>query len=349
MAEAATPTTTGGTPVASAPKPASSPETSSSTPPAGSGTTTPEPKPKPQPDPAKVKSILAHKAARSGTAPIAESPTTASSSAEKGATSGAADAKADSSKSSSTPASAPEGDPDLALRLARVARAEDSARIVKKEAEALKGELVEYRGWKEARAKDPVAAATAGLTDEQKEAVFWALNDHVLKTDPGRAKDPIEEAKRAALEAVDKRDQERTESETKAQTEARTAAAAEYVGGIGTLFNATPTKWPAVAAWGVPAGDIHTFAQEHYSKTGTVPDAATVLDHFEKAHQARIEAAGYTRQKVEAQPGGEGTANGTNTITHEWSAGAGAASARPDHEMSRRESSEEIKRRRFKR
>lgn len=341
MAEAA-PTAPTPTPTAAAP---TGPPASGTPPPAE---TPSQAKPKPQPDAAKVKEILAHKAARSGTgpAPPAESPPTSSLPAKgDGKPGDAAAASTDSSKSSSTT----EGDPDLALRLARVARAEDSARVVKKEAEALKGELVEYRGWKEARAKDPVAAATAGLTDEQKEAVFWALNDHVLKTDPGRAKDPIEEAKRAALEAVDKRDQERTESETKAQTEARTAAAAEYVGGIGTLFNASPTRWPAVAAWGVPAGDIHTFAQEHYSKTGAVPDAATVLDHFEKAHQARIEAAGYTRQKVEAQPGGEGTANGTNTITQEWSAGAGAASARPDHEMSRRESSEEIKRRRFKR
>jgi hypothetical protein len=305
------------------------------------------PKPRSQPDPAKVKDILAHKAARSGSAPAtdATSPPIASSPAKSDATPGdAAAPKADSSKSSST-----DGDPDLALRLAKVARAEDRARSATKEAESVKTELVEYRGWKEARAKDPVAAATAGLTPEQRDAVFWALNKEILEADPGRAKDPLDEARRVAREELERIGKERTESDAKAQDQVRDQAAASYVEGVATIFNAGPTKWPAVAAWGIQAGDIHTFAQEQWTKDGTVPDATTVLDHFEKQHQARIEAAGYTRQKVEAQPGGEGTANGTKTITNEWSAGAGTASGKPDHEQSRRESSEAIKKRHFKR
>jgi hypothetical protein len=80
--------------------------------------------------------------------------------------------------------------------------------------------------------------------------------------------------------------------------------------------------------------------------TGRRRTRQQVLDHFQKVYESEIEAAGYTRQKVEAQPGGEGP-RGTNTITSEWSAGAGAASS--DHGKSRRESSEEIKRRHFKR
>lgn len=237
------------------------------------------------------------------------------------------------------------------MRLARIAKAEDAARLAKKEAEAVKGELAELRAWKETRGKDPLAAATQGLSKEQKAALYWTLNDEILAEAGGQPQETEEQrVTRLVNERLAAAKKEQEEASGKAQQEARDAAGDAYLTDVAKTLSASPAKWPAVGLFGVSRGDIFAHVKEHYEKTGKTATEAEVLDHFEKQLQPRLEAAGYTRQKVEAPPGGEGTAkaaNGTKTITNEWSAGAGGADA--DHaKLSRRKSSEEIKRRMLK-
>lgn len=337
------------------PKEPTSPSTTSanSSSPSATDSTPSAPKEKPRADPAKVKAILEARAARhnQGAAPSPDPKASLSGSggrAADGASPSSSTPTADvASADGASPAKPADGDPDLALRLARIAKGEDQARAIIKEAATVKTELVEYRAWKEARAKDPIAAATAGLTEEQEDKVYWHLNDKILAKG-GKEADPAESARKAAREEIERDRKERQDAEGKQRTDAHTQAQEWYVGEVSKVFQADPKKWPAVAARGVSAGDIHAFAEEQWKKDGTAPDAAAVLGHFQGLYETEFEAAGYTRQKVEAQPGGEGP-RGTTTVTNEWSAGAGPASNGEGHGKSRRELSEEIKRKHFKR
>jgi hypothetical protein len=321
---------------------ASSPNATDSTPPA--------PKEKPRVDPAKVKAILDARAARHNQGatpspdPKASSPASGRPGADGASPSSSTPTADAASADGASPAKPADGDPDLALRLARIAKSEDQARATIKEAASVKTELVEYRAWKEGRAKDPIAAATAGLTEEQEDKVYWHLNDKILAKG-GKEADPAESARKAAREEIERDRKERAEAEGKTRDESYEQAKVWYVTEVAKVFEASPKTWPAVAARGVSPGDIHTYSQGYWTEHGTAPDAAAVLGHFQKLYETEIEAAGYTRQKVEAQPGGEGP-RGTTTVTNEWSAGAGPASNGSGH--SRRESSEEIKRKHFK-
>ena len=321
--------------------PAASPEPAKPAPEAAP----PPVKEKPKVDPAKVKAILDARDARHNQgAPPSPDPKAPSSPTP----SSAAEAKPPKPNGESSPSkdgSPADGDPDLALRLARIAKSEDQARATIKEAATLKTELVEYRTWKEGRAKDPIAAATAGLTEEQEDKVYWHLNDKILAKG-GKEADPAESARKAAREEIKREREEREAAEGKTRDESYEQAKVWYVTEVAKAFEASPKTWPAVAARGVSPGDIHTYSEGYWKQHGTAPDAAAVLGHFEKLFETEFEAAGYTRQKVEAQPGGEGP-RGTTTVTNEWSAGAGPASNGVGH--SRRESSEEIKRKHFKR
>jgi hypothetical protein len=332
MAEAAAPPTT-----------STPPPPTETAPPPTEGGETPAPKPRKQADPEKVKAILEH-ASKGSPASTAETPPTGSS---DGAASrnGAADA-ASSSKSSSG-ADAPDGDPALAKRLVRIAQAEDAARAAKAEAEASKAELAELRTWKEARSKDPLAAALHGLSDEQQDALYWSLNDRLLKRDPATPPDPAEVARKAAREEWERAQAERDAASKKQQTDQETQAQAWYVGEVGKAFEAAPDKWPAVKARGVAEGDIHSHAEAEYKRTGKVPDAAAVLDHFQRKYEADLEAAGYTRQKVEAQPGGTKPKPQSETVTNEWSAGSVPPPSSSEETL--HEQRERIKRKHFKR
>ena len=301
------------------------------TPPAPAETPPPA-RDKPRADPSKVRAILEERANR-GKPTSARTPP--------------APAEAEAAPAAAEPPKKPdpgEGDPDLALRLARIATAEDRARVATAEAKKVEAELREYRAWKETKARDPLAVVVQNLTPEQQTELYWKLNDHVLKSDPDRPKDPAELARQAAREEWERLDKERQERERGSKETQFEQARTWYVGEVAKTFDASPAKWPAIAARGVAAGDIHAFAEAEFKRTGTAPDAATVLDHFQREYEAQFEAQGYTRRKVEAQPGGEKPRSGTTTVTQEWSAGAGAPSSKPDSEKSLRELREEIKR-----
>lgn len=314
--------------------------------PAAAAAPPPEPAAQPPPrqkgpDPAKVKAILEAREAR-GRAGSAPAPSAS-------ATGTPAAANPETAPGTAAPAAAEEGDAALAKRLARLATQEEQIRSGRAELEKERAGLTEYRAWKDARAKDPAAAVLQHMTEPEQDALYWKLHERILSDDAakGKAATPEEVARRIAREELAAREKDQETSRETAKAAELESARGWYVGTINEAFNKDIKKWPAIAARGVTAGDIHTFAEDHYKREGSAPDAATVLDHFQRKYESEFEANGYTRQKVEAQPGGERPRGETTTVTSEWSAGSVPSSEGANGEQSLKESKEEIKRRHF--
>jgi len=246
-------------------------------------------------------------------------------------------------------AGAPEGDAETAKRLARIAKAEDAARGVLKQAEAAKPALEAHQKWEAAFTADPAAAIISKLKPDQIDAVWWKLNEHVLASaGPPKPKDPAELAKEAARSELERIERERAEATTAGEAKRMEEAATAYFSATAQVFDASPAKWPVVAARGargrgLTPGDIQAYTTDQHRKTGKVPSPAEVLDHFETEYRAEIEAAGYTR-KVEAQPGGDKP----TTTTNEWQAGGtNPPSTADESKMTRQQLRDAIKRKHF--
>lgn len=314
---------------------------------------------KPVADPAKLEALREAK----GLKPKEGSPESPKGSAgETKPANGSAGAGQDAT--TAKPGSPADGDPDLAMRLARIARQEDALRAARAEAEAVKGDLTSWREFKELKGKAPAEALGKLFTPEEREQLYWLLNDEVLAKDPQKPKDAAQLAREEAEKLLAERDAKAKEEANAAQAARARAHAEGFAKSVSDAFDTEHAKYPLARGVEVALeehsfkdgtkgevlvfrhGDISLSMGAEFEK-GTKHTPASVLQFFQTERERQLEAAGYTRQKVEAQSGGE-KPQSPNTATAGWQAGSGP-SAKDDAKLTVRQSAEAIKRKHFKR
>lgn len=254
------------------------------------------------------------------------------------------------------------------MRLARLAKSEDKARETIKTAKALEPEiagaksLASLKGLidpligksevpREQAAQVLAGLEKVGLSAEQREVLYWLLNDEVITKDPAKPKSAKEEAAEAAREEFERLKREEAEGTAKAEEKQLSELRAGFVAGINKLYGTAEgnANWPGVSAavrlGRLSEGDIYSYVDAEILRTGAAPNATAVLDHFNKKFEGEFEAAGYTRQKVEAQPGGEKPK--PTTVTTEWTAGTVPKAAEDEEKLSTHESAERTKKKFF--
>jgi hypothetical protein len=254
-----------------------------------------------------------------------------------------------------------DGDPVIAKRLAAIQRAEDKARIAtesltkeratfENEKASFKDGISQWQGFVKTFPEDPVKALqNLGLKDEHLEALYWRLNADTLK----RAKDGTptlthadveKRAREIAAEEFDRRNQEAVKQNDSRYAAAMTEARNQYIGKVAAAFNADPSKFPAVKAWGIQDSDIHSYVDDEYKGPNKrIPTPEEVLAHFEKKHVERIEASGYKKPQVDAPKAEEKRPIPSKTVTADWQAGSSPSSDKSTSQ-SLKESRDEIRR-----
>ncbi len=264
---------------------------------------------------------------------------------------GSPEKKVDSSGKATTE----EGDPALAKRIAALATQEQNIRVandrLKTERENFDKERTSHKEltdnvtrFVQTFGKDPEEALKfLGLQDDHIKGLYWRLNDKYLN---GKEKSlTIKDVEERAKEIADQRFKELQESgNTERQTNfnaAMEAAKAQYVTNTAQFFMANKAKFPAVAALGIPAGDVHKYCEDTYRATQKMPTYEETLAHFEGTLGKKIEASGYTRPKIDAPKANEKPVS-SKTVTADWQSKT-TPSEKKEEPKTLKESREQIK------
>lgn len=327
------------------PAPAASQPTTAAAPPPKEGA------PPPKAEPGREERLAALRAAKglngstAASTADATSPQGSTTSAPlAGAESNAGSAAEPASKDSAT-ADPLEGDSKLALRLARIAKEKEAVRARDAKLKEREGDLAKFDAFKAARTAGKRIDALKALFDEGEITtdLFNELTDHVLASEPAKPQTEDDKIKAKVDEALTAKEKAAEEAAQNRRKEIQET----YTGAVAKVFEGEAKRWPLIASRGVEAGDIHSYVEAEFKRSGQVPSPEAVLDHFQRSYEADLEAAGYTR-KVEAAQGGQRPTS--ETVNPQWTRDRGAPEATVDEsKMSLRESREAIKRRFFDR
>ena len=249
-----------------------------------------------------------------------------------------AETKPDEAAKPDKPAEPPKKDPDAeaALRIARLAEAENRARIgrenLTKERAAFEQERTAYQqnlgAWKsftETFPQDPVKALQGlGLKSEHLNALYWRLNEAALKKNDNPAlteKDVDARAKEIAAAEFKRLQEESAKTQQQQFSKAMEDARGLYINKVAQTFEAAKAKFPAIAALGLSSGDINAHLEAEFNGKSRVPTPDEVLAHFESIKRKQIEAAGYSPKTVEA-PKADAPPKAAKTITAGWQNGS---------------------------
>jgi hypothetical protein len=248
-----------------------------------------------------------------------------------------------------------EEDHVLAKRLARIAAEEAKLGTTREQLdqyqqqltkaresiEGYRGTIEQFHNFQKSFANDPIEGFhVLGLTDKHVEALYWHLNDRIIKSGGLQRQQQFgpDQAREIARQEWEQAQQQQAQHGQQQMAAALTAARQVYAERVDGAFKANLAKFPAIKAAGISVDRIHEHVNNTYAQTGKAPSPEETLAHFEGLYQKEFEAAGYKRQ-VDAPAKKTGT-----TVTQEWSTGSGPVNGSNGKSQTLKESRDEIRR-----